>query len=110
MIDSLMIFQTHIVDVPDLSGPFKIKMRGPDILVLIPPLLDQRLPQLCIASLDNEHVLVKTDSISPLPGLHVEIFLPFFSLFFLFLEIVVILLILGLFFGGRARTASITLR
>lgn len=91
MIDTLTMLQNHKINITNSSSPFKVIIRRPNILILIPTPLNQSSTQLDISALYYKYLLVVTHPITSLPCLEIYHLLFLFGLvlFALFILIVV---------------------
>ena len=101
MIDSLAMFEGHIVDIANSGSPFEIIVRRPDIFILKPAFFKQSSSELAIASFNNENSLIETHSIFAFPCLKIDNFLFFLELFLINLILFIVMhLFLLLFLAG----------
>lgn len=72
VVDRLVAPQIQIVDVAYFSGPLEVEVGRVDVGVLVPPVAEQLLPEVCVAALDDEDFLVGRDAVVSLPHLDVH--------------------------------------
>lgn len=98
----LAVLEAQVVYVAYSGCPFEIVVGAPDILVFIPPSLNEPSSELSIASLDNEHFLIDPNPIPSLPSPKINHIFPFLSLRPLLLVFIILHLLLLLFLAWRA--------
>ncbi len=109
VVDRLMRAQTHVINVKYLCGPLEIKIRRPHVFVLVPTFFCQGFSQFCVATFDNENLLIGADSILPLPGGKVHELRLLFSVSLLFRLFAVILdFLLFLLFASALKVLFVT--
>jgi hypothetical protein len=101
VVDSLAVSESHIVDITNPSCPFEVVIGRPHVFVLEPPLLYESPSQFRIAALNDEHSLVESHPVLPLPSLQVHNFLFLLELFLIYLIIFIIMHLFLLLFFAR---------
>ena len=87
----LIVLQAHVINIANACCPLEIEMRRPNIIIFIPASIQKSFSQVSIPTFDDEDLLIKADSISPLPCLHVDVLFSFFHFFFLLFNIIIVL-------------------